>query len=101
MGSVLADGAGSTGMLYGRNRYYDPGTGQFTQQDPIGIAGGANVYGFAGGDPVIWPNGYMRSETFGGDRERKKMTQLLWNQHQNHLHIAFYTLTERRKAATP
>ena len=23
-----------------------------TQQDPIGIAGGANVYGFAGGDPV-------------------------------------------------
>ncbi len=25
---------------------------QFTQQDPIGIAGGANVYGFAGGDPV-------------------------------------------------
>ena len=24
----------------------------FTQQDPIGIAGGANVYGFASGDPV-------------------------------------------------
>ena len=38
-------------MLF-RSRYYDPGTGQFTQQDPIGIAGGANVYGFAGGDPV-------------------------------------------------
>ena len=51
-GTVLVDGAGSTGMLYRRNRYYDPGTGQFTQQDPIGIAGGANVYGFAGGDPV-------------------------------------------------
>lgn len=28
----------------------DPGTGQFTQQDPIGIAGGANMCGFAGGD---------------------------------------------------
>jgi uncharacterized protein RhaS with RHS repeats len=27
-------------------------TGSSTQQDPIGIAGGANVYGFAGGDPV-------------------------------------------------
>ena len=26
--------------------------GQCTQQDPIGIAGGANVYGFASGDPV-------------------------------------------------
>jgi len=33
-------------------RYYDPQTGQFTQQDPIGIAGGLNLYGFAGGDPV-------------------------------------------------
>lgn len=27
-------------------------SGQFTQQDPIGIAGGVNVYGFANGDPV-------------------------------------------------
>ena len=26
--------------------------GQFTQQDPIGLAGGLNVYGFAGGDPI-------------------------------------------------
>ena len=52
IGSVLADGQGSTGMLYRRNRYYDPANGQFTQQDPIGIAGGANVYGFANGDPV-------------------------------------------------
>ena len=52
VGTVLQDGAGSTGMLYRRNRFYDPTTGQFTQQDPIGIAGGANVYGFADGDPV-------------------------------------------------
>ena len=51
-GTVLVDGAGSTRMLYRRNRYDDPGPGQCTQQDPIGIAGGANVYGFAGGDPV-------------------------------------------------
>ena len=25
---------------------------QFTQEDPIGLAGGLNLYGFAGGDPV-------------------------------------------------
>lgn len=31
---------------------YDPGTGRFTQEDPIGLAGGMNLYGFAGGDPV-------------------------------------------------
>jgi RHS repeat-associated protein len=38
--------------LYMRNRYYDPVTGRFTQEDPIGLAGGLNLYGFAGGDPV-------------------------------------------------
>lgn len=39
-------------MMYRRNRYYDPLTGRFTQTDPIGIAGGLNVYGFGEGDPV-------------------------------------------------
>ncbi len=39
-------------LVFVRASRYDAGTGQFTQQDPIGIAGGANVYGFAGGDPV-------------------------------------------------
>jgi uncharacterized protein RhaS with RHS repeats len=38
--------------MYMRNRYYDPATGRFTQQDPIGLAGGLNLYGFANGDPV-------------------------------------------------
>ena len=39
-------------MQYMRNRYYDPATGRFTQQDPIGLAGGMNLYGFAAADPV-------------------------------------------------
>src|SRR5690606_35922313 len=34
--------------------YYDPNTGQFTQEDPIGIAGGLNLYGFADGDPITY-----------------------------------------------
>jgi RHS repeat-associated protein len=40
------------GSSIGRNRYYDPKTGRFTQEDPIGLAGGPNLYGFAAGDPV-------------------------------------------------
>lgn len=63
-GSLLANGVGSTGMAYRRNRFYDGTTGQFNQQDPIGLAGGPNSYGFAGGDPVnysdpfgLCPNG--------------------------------------------
>jgi RHS repeat-associated protein len=51
-GTLLSDKADNSGMLYRRNRYYDPSTGRFTQEDPIGLAGGLNVYGFAGGDPV-------------------------------------------------
>ncbi|MGH2607715.1 MAG: RHS repeat-associated core domain-containing protein [Tepidiformaceae bacterium] len=37
---------------YRRNRYLDPATGRFTREDPIGLAGGMNLYGFANGDPV-------------------------------------------------
>nr|WP_238343239.1 RHS repeat-associated core domain-containing protein [Pantoea eucalypti] len=28
-------------------RYYDPDSGRFTQQDPIGLAGGLNLYQYA------------------------------------------------------
>jgi RHS repeat-associated protein len=52
MGTFVANGQGTTGMLYRRNRYFSPVSGQFTQADPIGIGGGMNAFGFAEGDPV-------------------------------------------------
>jgi len=51
-GTLLVDKADGTRTNFRRNRYYDPTAGQFTQEDPIGLAGGLNLYGFAGGDPV-------------------------------------------------
>jgi RHS repeat-associated protein len=55
----LVDGMrDASGQMYMRNRYYDPATGQFTQTDPIGVAGGMNVYGFAAGDPVSYSDPY-------------------------------------------
>ncbi|HEX8716941.1 MAG TPA: RHS repeat-associated core domain-containing protein [Gemmatimonadaceae bacterium] len=42
----------ATGTYYRRNRSYDPTTGRFTQEDPLGLGGGLNVYGFANGDPA-------------------------------------------------
>jgi RHS repeat-associated protein len=55
----LADGMrDASGQMYMRNRYYDPQTGQFTQADPIGLAGGLNAYGFAAGDPVTYSDPY-------------------------------------------
>jgi RHS repeat-associated protein len=51
-GSTIEGGRDASGYQYKRNRYYDPNSGRFTQEDPIGLAGGFNLYGFAGGDPV-------------------------------------------------
>jgi RHS repeat-associated protein len=51
-GTVLEQKRDGSGLLFKRNRYVDPATGKFTQEDPIGLAGGMNLYGFAGGDPV-------------------------------------------------
>jgi uncharacterized protein RhaS with RHS repeats len=42
------------GFQYLRNRWYDPGTGRFTQEDPIGFAGGVNLYAYAGSNPVMY-----------------------------------------------
>jgi RHS repeat-associated protein len=34
-----------------RSRQYDPGTGKWLQEDPMGVAGGVNLYGYNGNDP--------------------------------------------------
>jgi RHS repeat-associated protein len=52
LGSLSVEMRDASGLMYKRNRYYNPQTGQFTQPDPIGLAGGLNTYGFAAGDPV-------------------------------------------------
>ncbi len=41
-----------TGLYYFRARWYDPVTGRWLSNDPIGINGGLNQYVFAGNDPV-------------------------------------------------
>ena len=35
-----------TGLYYNRFRYYSPETGNYISQDPIGLAGGLNVYAY-------------------------------------------------------
>lgn len=41
-----------TGLIYLRNRYYDPEVGRFITQDPI--KDGLNWYSYCGGNPVIF-----------------------------------------------
>ncbi|AMX04822.1 type IV secretion protein Rhs [Enterobacter asburiae] len=42
-----------TGLHYNLFRYYDPDCGRFTQQDPIGLYGGLNLYSYAP-NPLGW-----------------------------------------------
>ena len=57
-GTLLQDKVGAGGLMYRRNRYYDSKSGRFTQEDPIGLAGGLNLYGYANGDPVNFSDPY-------------------------------------------
>jgi hypothetical protein len=40
-------------FVYNRHRYYDPSIGRFISKDPIGLAGGVNVYQYAP-NPTGW-----------------------------------------------
>jgi len=53
-----------TGLVYCNARYYAPALGRFVSRDPISFAGGINVYGFCGGDPINYadPSGLQGSE---------------------------------------
>ena len=51
-----------TGLHYNRYRYYDPRVGRFISKDPIGYAGGLNLFAYAP-NPVGWvdPLGLAKS----------------------------------------
>ncbi|WP_305729406.1 RHS repeat-associated core domain-containing protein, partial [Burkholderia ubonensis] len=42
-----------TGLHYNWHRYYDPNCGRFISKDPIGLAGGINVFRYAP-NPISW-----------------------------------------------
>lgn len=49
-----------TGLHYYRARWYDANLGRFISEDPIGFAGGINLYGYVGNKPLSFvdPFGY-------------------------------------------
>lgn len=59
-----------TGLYHMGPRYYDPALGRWLSEDPVGIAGGINLYAYAGNDPVNGrdPSGeYFCEMNLGGD----------------------------------
>jgi uncharacterized protein RhaS with RHS repeats len=61
---------------YNYFRDYNPATGRYVQSDPIGLAGGINTFGYAGGNPVKWndPLGLR-----GGDQPSQSLCLALGN----------------------
>jgi RHS repeat-associated protein len=41
-----------SGLIYCKNRYYDPTSARWITRDPIGLEGGVNVYRYVDGDPI-------------------------------------------------
>lgn len=41
-----------TGLLYYRDRYYSPTLQRFISEDPVGVAGGTNLYAYTGNNPT-------------------------------------------------
>ena len=39
-------------LSFFRNRFYDMETGRWTQEDPLGVSAGTNLYAYVGNDPV-------------------------------------------------
>ena len=58
-GMSVQDEVADTGLMMMGHRFYAPDHGRFLNRDPIGFAGGMNLFEYAGGSPVskVDPNG--------------------------------------------
>jgi RHS repeat-associated protein len=83
MGSLIFESRDASGLYYRRNRYYDSEKGRFTQEDPIGLAGGVNVYGFADGDPIMYSDPYGLWIDW-----KTRQARVLWNELARHVNHA-------------
>jgi RHS repeat-associated protein len=46
------------GLYFYRNRYYSPSLHRFISEDPAGLNGGVNAYGYAGNNPISFSDPY-------------------------------------------
>jgi RHS repeat-associated protein len=65
------DNAVATNLSFFRNRVYDQNTGRWLQEDPMGVAGGLNLYQFSGNNPVLYTDPFGLKEC----HERGNCTQ--------------------------
>jgi RHS repeat-associated protein len=73
-----------TGLHYNRFRYYDPDIGRYLSQDPVGLLGGMNPYGY-GFNPVMYidPLGLLGFAALGTHGDLKKVGNGFQSHHLN------------------
>ena len=67
-----------SGLFYNLNRYYDPGTGQYASQDPLGPTGGLRTHGYVH-NPLTWGDPFglaacPASRLVGNDKSGRPLT---------------------------
>ncbi len=86
-----------SGFYYYYHRYYDPNTGRFITEDPIGISGGLNLYRFVNNNPVmnIDPLGLFTDAPLPGgtsykyNNQHSGMNGLTWSGNQSEGYQSF------------
>jgi RHS repeat-associated protein len=74
----------STALYYYRARYYDPMTGRFLSEDPIGTSGALDLYSYVSNNPV------NRVDAFGLKESKPRPPELS-------PHVAYYICCKKEK----
>jgi RHS repeat-associated protein len=62
-----------TGLFYNYFRSYQPNQGRYTQNDPIGLGGGWNRFGYVEGNPLRHPDPFGLQKTVDQMMEREQV----------------------------
>ena len=90
-----------SGLHYNRFRYYDPSSGRFVSQDPIGLLGGFNLYEYAP-NPIGWVDIFgltpSKLSVRANDPARQKCPTGKWIRHPEKIETVSSYNEARRKA---